>query len=118
MVGRLPIVVTVDPLDEDMLMNILTQPKNSIVKQFQKLFALDEVELTFTDSALREVAREAYQYRMGARGLRSIIEETLLDIMYEVPSRRDVKQVTIDAPMIRERRRHQSVQAGDLQQIA
>ena len=102
-VGRLPVVVSVEPLDEDMLMCILTQPKNSIVKQFQKLFALDGVELVFTEDALRETAREAFHYHMGARGLRSIIEETLLEVMYEIPSRQDIKQVVIDAQTIRER---------------
>jgi ATP-dependent Clp protease ATP-binding subunit ClpX len=106
-VGRLPVVVSVDPLDEEMLMRILTQPKNSIVKQFQKLFALDGVELIFTEDALRETAREAYRYRMGARGLRTIIEETLLEVMYEIPSRQDIKQVVIDAQTIRERKRPQ-----------
>ncbi len=104
-VGRLPVVVSVDPLDEDMLMSILTRPKNSIVKQFQKLFALDGVELVFTEDALRETAREAFRYRMGARGLRSIIEETLLEVMYEIPSRQDVQKVVIDAQAIRDRKR-------------
>jgi ATP-dependent Clp protease ATP-binding subunit ClpX len=117
-VGRLPVVVSVDPLDEDMLMCILTQPKNSVVKQFQKLFALDGVELVFSEDALREVAREAYRYRMGARGLRSIIEETLLEVMYEIPSRQDIKQVTIDAQMIRERKRPRSAENWDMQEIA
>jgi ATP-dependent Clp protease ATP-binding subunit ClpX len=104
-VGRLPVVVSVDPLDEDMLMSILTQPKNSIIKQFRKLFALDGVELVFTEDALRETAREAFRYRMGARGLRSIIEETLLEVMYEIPSRQDVQRVVIDAQAIRDRKR-------------
>jgi ATP-dependent Clp protease ATP-binding subunit ClpX len=104
-VGRLPVVVSVEPLDEQMLIQILTQPKNAIVKQFQKLFALDGVELIFSEEALLETAREAMRYRMGARGLRSIIEETLLEIMYELPTRENVKKVTIDAQAIRERKR-------------
>jgi ATP-dependent Clp protease ATP-binding subunit ClpX len=104
-VGRLPVVVSVEPLDEDMLVRILTEPKNAIVKQFQKLLGLDGVELVFTEDALRETAREALRTRMGARGLRSIIEDTLLELMYEVPSRKDVQRVVIDAPAIRERRR-------------
>ena len=103
-VGRLPVLVSVDPLDEDMLVRILTQPKNAIVKQFQKLLALDGVELVFTPDAITETAREALRYHMGARGLRSIIEEALLDVMYEVPSRQDVKQVVIDARAIQERK--------------
>ncbi len=104
-VGRLPVVVGVDPLDEEMLMCILTQPKNAIIKQFQKLLALDGVELVFAEDAVQETAREALRYRMGARGLRSIIEETLLDVMYEAPSRQDIKQVVIEAKTIRERKR-------------
>nr|MBC7245753.1 ATP-dependent Clp protease ATP-binding subunit ClpX [Chloroflexota bacterium] len=117
-VGRLPVVVSVDPLDEDMLMAILTQPKNSIIKQFQKLFALDGVDLVFTEDALRETAREAYRYRMGARGLRSIIEETLLEIMYEIPSRHDIKQVIVDAQTIRERKRPQPLVDWDMEKTA
>jgi len=104
-VGRLPVVVSVDPLDEEMLLCILTRPKNSIIKQFRKLFALDGVELVFTEDALRETAQEAFRYRMGARGLRSIIEETLLEVMYEIPSREDVQRVVIDAQAIRDRKR-------------
>ena len=104
-VGRLPVLVSVEPLDEDMLMQILTGPKNAIVKQFQKLFALDGVELVFTEDAIRETAREAMRHRMGARGLRSIIEETLLEIMYEIPSRQDIKKVVVAAQTIRERKR-------------
>jgi ATP-dependent Clp protease ATP-binding subunit ClpX len=105
LVGRLPVLVSVEPLDEGMLIQILTQPKNAIIKQFVKLFALDGVELAFTEEALSETAREAMRYRLGARGLRSIIEETLLEIMYELPSREDVGQVTIDAQAIRDRKR-------------
>jgi len=117
-VGRLPVVVSVDPLDEDMLIQILTQPKNAIVKQFQKLFALDGVELVFAEDALRETAREALRYRMGARGLRSIIEETLLEIMYQIPSREDIKQVVIDAETIRERKRAQPLEDWDMRKTA
>ena len=112
-VGRLPVVVSVHPLDEEMLVQILTQPKNAIVRQFQRLFALDGVELVFTEDALRETAREALQCRMGARGLRSIIEETLLEIMYQIPSREDVKQVVIDADTIRQRRHTQPLEGWD-----
>lgn len=117
-VGRLPVVVSVDPLDEEMLMRILTEPKNALVKQFQKLFALDGVELVFTEDALRETAREAYRYRMGARGLRTIIEETLLEVMYEIPSRQDIKQVVIDAQTIRERKRLQPLVDWDMEKTA
>ncbi|HEY6042669.1 MAG TPA: ATP-dependent Clp protease ATP-binding subunit ClpX, partial [Anaerolineae bacterium] len=86
-VGRVPIVVSVDPLDQDMLIKILTEPKNAIVKQYQKLFALDKVELQFTPDALQAAAEAALKFKTGARGLRTIIEEILLDVMYEIPSR-------------------------------
>jgi len=112
-VGRLPVVVSVHPLDEEMLMQILTEPRNAIVKQFQKLFALDGVELVFTEDAVRETAREAMRCRMGARGLRSIIEETLLEIMYQIPSRGDVKQVVVNAKTIRQRKQAQSLEGWD-----
>jgi ATP-dependent Clp protease ATP-binding subunit ClpX len=117
-VGRLPVVVSVHSLDEDMLVQILSQPKNAIVKQFQKLFALDGVELVFTEEALRETAREALRYRMGARGLRSIIEETLLEIMYEIPSRKDIEQVVIDTQTIRQRKRAAPIEDWDMRKTA
>jgi ATP-dependent Clp protease ATP-binding subunit ClpX len=117
-VGRLPVIASVDPLTEDMLIQIMTEPTNAIVKQFQKLFALDGVELVFTVDALRETAREALRYRMGARGLRSIIEETLLEVMYEIPSREDIKKVVIDAQIIRERKRPQPFEGWDIQETA
>jgi ATP-dependent Clp protease ATP-binding subunit ClpX len=102
-VGRIPVVVGVDPLDRDLLVQILTEPKNSIVKQYQRLFALDNVELVFTPDALTAAAEEAIKYRTGARGLRTIIEGILLDVMYEVPSRRDVRRCVINAETIREK---------------
>ncbi len=99
-VGRLPMVVTVEPVDEDMMVRILTEPRNAIVRQYQKLFALEGVELTFTEDALRAAARQALRRRIGARGLRAIIEERLLDIMYEIPSRKDVRRCEITAGVI------------------
>ena len=105
LVGRLPVVVSVEPLDEQMLFNILTQPKNALTKQFHKLFALDGVELEFGQDALRATAQEAFQCRMGARGLRSIIEETLLDIMYELPTRQHQGKIHIDEAAVRNRKR-------------
>ncbi len=99
-VGRIPVVVSVDPLDEKMLVKILTEPKNAIIKQYQKLFALDKVELAFTDDALEAAAQEALRYKTGARGLRTIIEEILLDVMYEIPSRHDVRKCVISAETI------------------
>ena len=85
-IGRLPVVVTLDALDEDALVNILTQPKNALVKQYQKLFELDGVTLTFDDDALRQIAKEALKRKTGARGLRSIIEGIMRNVMYDVPS--------------------------------
>lgn len=100
-VGRMPVVVSVDPLDESMLVKILSEPKNSIVKQYQKLFELDHVELVFTEDAMQAAAHQAIQYKTGARGLRTIIEEVLLDVMYEIPSRRDVQRCVISGDVIR-----------------
>ena len=85
-IGRLPVVVTLDALDEDALVNILTQPKNALVKQYQKLLELDGVTLTFDDDALRQIAKEALKRKTGARGLRSIIEVIMRNVMYDVPS--------------------------------
>jgi len=102
-VGRLPVTVSVDPLDKDAFIAILTQPRNAIVKQFQRLFALDEVELVFTDDALEAAAEEAMKHRTGARGLRTIIEETLLDVMYDIPSRPEVVKCVVSADTIHKR---------------
>ena len=83
-VGRLPIIVTLDPLDENALIDILTKPKNALVKQYQELMKTDKVKLTFEDDALKEVAHEAIQRNTGARGLRSILERTMRDFMFDV----------------------------------
>jgi ATP-dependent Clp protease ATP-binding subunit ClpX len=99
-VGRLPVTVSVDPLDQQTLVRILTEPKNAIVKQYQRLFALDGVTLEFSGEALNTAAEEALKHRTGARGLRTIIEETLLDVMYEIPSRPDIKRCVITADTI------------------
>ena len=93
--GRLPIVFTLQGLDEDMYVKILKEPKNAILKQYQKLLALDEVKLEFDDSALRAIARKAMEKDTGARALRAIIEEFMLDIMYEIPKDDSIGQVTI-----------------------
>jgi ATP-dependent Clp protease ATP-binding subunit ClpX len=100
-VGRLPVVVSVDPLTRQDLVQILTQPRNAIVKQFQRLFALDNVELVFTDRALELTAELAVKRETGARGLRTIIESALLDVMYEIPSRPDVSRCVVTADVIR-----------------
>jgi ATP-dependent Clp protease ATP-binding subunit ClpX len=99
-VGRLPVTVSVDPLDEDALVAILTEPKNAIVKQFKRLFELDGVELTFTPEALRAAAQEAMKLKTGARGLRTIIERVLLDVMYEIPSHPEVVKCVVNAECI------------------
>src|ERR671932_590777 len=99
-VGRLPVVVSVDPLSKDDLMRILTEPRNAISKQYAKLLSLDKVELVFTRDALEAAAERALQLRTGARGLRTIIEEVLLEVMYEIPSRMDVRKCIISKETI------------------
>jgi ATP-dependent Clp protease ATP-binding subunit ClpX len=99
-VGRLPVVVTVESLGHAALMRILTTPRNAIVKQFQRLFALDEVELVFTQEALFVAAEMALKHKTGARGLRAIIEETLLDVMYEIPSHKEIHKCIITGAAI------------------
>jgi len=99
-IGRLPVVVTVQPLGHAALMQILTGPRNAIAKQFQHLFSLDNVELVFTQEALSLAAALALKQRTGARGLRSIIEEALLDIMYEIPSSKEIRKCVITAAVI------------------
>src|SRR5690554_4823023 len=99
-VGRLPVVATLTELDEDALVQILTEPKNALTKQYQKLFDLEGVELDFREDALRAVARKAMTRKTGARGLRSIMEATLLDTMYQIPSEHDVSKVVIDDSVI------------------
>ncbi len=100
-VGRLPVIVTVESLGHAALMKILTDPRNAIVKQFQHLFALDNVELVFTQEALSVAAALALKHKTGARGLRAIIEETLLDVMYEIPSHKEIRKCIINAAAIR-----------------
>ncbi|AEF93571.1 ATP-dependent Clp protease ATP-binding subunit clpX [Desulfotomaculum nigrificans CO-1-SRB] len=94
-VGRLPVIVTLDALDEDALVRILTEPKNALTKQYEKLFELDGVSLEIQPDALREVAKEALKRKTGARGLRAIMEEVMLNIMYDIPSREDISKVVI-----------------------
>ncbi|HBQ85048.1 MAG TPA: ATP-dependent Clp protease ATP-binding subunit ClpX, partial [Syntrophomonas sp.] len=94
-VGRVPIVVTLDALDEGSLVKILTEPKNAVTKQYKKLFELDGVDLEFMEDSLQAIAEEALRRNTGARGLRAIIEDVMLDVMYEVPSRMDITKVVI-----------------------
>lgn len=94
-IGRVPIIVSLDSLDEEALVRILKEPKNSLIKQYQKLFDLDDVKLSFNDDAIAEIAKKAYDQKTGARGLRTIIENLLLDVMYEIPSREEIKEVIV-----------------------
>lgn len=95
LVGRLPVIVALDNLDEDSLVRILKEPKNALYKQYQKLFSMDGMKLSFEDDALRAIAHEAIERKIGARGLRSIMEETMMQPMYTLPSRSDVDEVII-----------------------
>ncbi|MCB0420716.1 MAG: ATP-dependent Clp protease ATP-binding subunit ClpX [Bdellovibrionales bacterium] len=101
-IGRLPVISILEPLDESALIDILSQPKNALTKQYKKLFSYEDVELTFTDGALKAVASEAIKRKTGARGLRGVIEEAMLDIMYDIPSKENVKEVIIDEGVITE----------------
>ena len=94
-VGRMPVVAALDELDEPALIKILTEPKNALMKQYQKLLSFDDVRLKFTDGALSAIAKKAVQRKTGARGLRSILEETMLDVMYEIPSQKGIKDCLI-----------------------
>lgn len=94
-VGRLPVMVTLEELDKESLVQILTEPKNALVKQYKELFHMDDVELEFEEDALELIAKKAIERKTGARGLRGIIEETILDIMYEMPSRDDIEKCVI-----------------------
>jgi ATP-dependent Clp protease ATP-binding subunit ClpX len=96
LVGRLPVVATLDQLNEEALVEILVEPKNALVKQYQKLFAMENVELEFRPNALMAIARKALKRKTGARGLRSILEHTLLDIMFELPALQNVEKVVVD----------------------
>lgn len=102
LIGRLPVIATLEELDEDALMQILTEPKNAIVKQYQYLFEMEDAELTFTEEGLKAIAHKAMERKTGARGLRSIVENALLDTMYELPSMSDAKKVVVDEKVINE----------------
>src|SRR5690606_37108163 len=95
-VGRLPVIATLEDLDEAALVTILTQPKNALVKQYQRLFELEDTELSFTEDALTAIARRAIERKTGARGLRSIMEDILLETMFELPSMSHVDKVVVN----------------------
>jgi ATP-dependent Clp protease ATP-binding subunit ClpX len=94
-VGRVPVVATLEELDERALVRILTEPRNALTKQYEKLLSFEKVKLKFTDGALGAVARKAYLQKTGARGLRAILEEVMLDVMYDAPSQKQIKEVLI-----------------------
>ncbi|HEY9650625.1 MAG TPA: ATP-dependent protease ATP-binding subunit ClpX [Coleofasciculaceae cyanobacterium] len=102
-IGRIPMVAVVDPLDEEALMEIMTEPRNALVKQYQKLLKMDNVQLDFKPDAIRAIAQEAYRRKTGARALRGIVEELMLDVMYELPSRKDVTRCVITREMVEKR---------------
>ena len=95
-VGRLPVIATLEDLDEDALVTILTAPKNALVKQYQRLFELEDTKLTFTDDALSAIAKRAIERKTGARGLRSIMEDILLDTMFDLPGMTSVEEVVVN----------------------
>jgi ATP-dependent Clp protease ATP-binding subunit ClpX len=99
-VGRLPVIATLNDLDEDTLIRILTEPKNSLIRQYKKMFEYENVELTFTEDALKQIAKKAIVRKTGARGLRSILENTLVDLMYDVPGMDDLLEVVIDGDVV------------------
>jgi ATP-dependent Clp protease ATP-binding subunit ClpX len=101
-IGRLPVVASVTSLDKDALVKILTEPRNALVKQYRKLFEMDGVELEFTDEAMEAVADQAILRGTGARGLRAIMEEVLLPVMYDIPSRTDVAKVVVTEETVKE----------------
>ncbi len=106
LVGRLPVVTTLQELDTNALVKILTEPKNSLIKQYQAILGMEEVDLVFNEDALDAIAERAVERKTGARGLRSILEEVLLDVMYEIPSKSDVIGVVVDAKMVRDCEAH------------
>lgn len=117
-IGRLPVIATLEELDEAALMTILTEPKNSIVKQFRKMFEMEGVELEFRPDAIAAVARKAVARKTGARGLRTIIEQTLLDTMFELPSREHVSKVVIDEAVVNGQAEPYLIYRGNMQEAA
>ncbi len=113
-IGRLPVMATVEDLDMDALIQILTEPKNALIKQYARMFEMDEVELVFTPDALEAIAEQALKRGTGARGLRAILEEVLLNTMYDLPSRTDIDQVLIDRDVVEDKVNPTLVPARDV----
>ena len=101
-IGRVPVTVALDKLDAEALVRVLTEPKNAIIKQYKKMLKMDDVELTFEDEAVKAIAEKAIEQNTGARGLRAIIEETMRNVMFDVPSEKDVKECIIKKECITE----------------
>ncbi|MCB0348098.1 MAG: ATP-dependent Clp protease ATP-binding subunit ClpX, partial [Bdellovibrionales bacterium] len=99
-IGRLPVISVLDPLTEEALLEILVKPKNALTRQYQKLFGMDNVKLTFTEGALKAIAKESIKRKTGARGLRAVIEDSMLDIMFDIPSKPHVKECIIDEEVV------------------
>jgi ATP-dependent Clp protease ATP-binding subunit ClpX len=112
-IGRIPVLAVLDPLDEEALVRILTEPKNAIFKQYQELLSMDDVALSFDSDAAQAIAHEAIKRKTGARALRSIVEELMLDIMYEVPSRNDIETINITRDMVEKKSSAEIVQMPD-----
>jgi ATP-dependent Clp protease ATP-binding subunit ClpX len=117
-VGRLPVIATLDELTEDELVRILIEPKNALVKQYQKLFEMENVKLRFTDAALRAIAQETLRRKSGARGLRAIMENIMLDVMYEIPSIRGVKECVVDEDVVLRGQKPMLIFEGQNREIA
>jgi ATP-dependent Clp protease ATP-binding subunit ClpX len=114
-IGRLPVMATVEDLDMDALIRILTEPKNALTKQYARMFEMDDVELVFTPDSLEAIAAQAIKRGTGARGLRAILEEVLLNTMYDLPSRTDVERVLIDRDVVAEKVNPTLVPARDVE---
>ena len=99
-VGRLPVIATLEDLNEDALVKVLTEPKNALVKQYATLFEMEGVKLTITEGALRAIAKKAIERKTGARGLRAIMEDNLLELMYDIPDKKDVSEIVINEDVI------------------
>ena len=101
-VGRLPVIATLDDLNEQALIKVLTEPKNALIKQYKTLFEMEDVKLTITDDALIAIAKKAIERKTGARGLRAIMEENLLELMYDIPDKKDITEIVINENVITE----------------
>jgi ATP-dependent Clp protease ATP-binding subunit ClpX len=104
LVGRLPVIGTLDPLDVETLVEILLKPRNALLKQYQRLFEMEEVELSFQPEAIQAIAERSVERKTGARGLRAVVEETMLEIMFEIPSRSDIEEVVVTRETIVDRK--------------